>query len=121
MLGLDGAYVRSRHRRPEKNFGVIVGKVLGDGGVATRFALTTNHLSGAATIRRALRYRGAGDQTRLTVFSNGEAGPRSLQRQVAPEATHVLDWFHLAMRFAGLLRLAQGQPPPGPNGLGGGW
>lgn len=114
MLGLDGAYVRSRQRRPEKNFEVIVGKVLGEGG-ATRFAFTSNSLGGEATIRRALRHEGAGQQTRLTVFSDGEAALRCLQRKVAPGATHILDWFHVAMRFGQLLNLAEGQPPPEPS------
>jgi len=54
VLGLDGAYVRSRHRRPEKNFEVIVGKVLGDGGTAIRFAFPTNHPGSEALCREAL-------------------------------------------------------------------
>ena len=29
IVGLDGGYVRSRHRRPERNFEVIAGKVIG--------------------------------------------------------------------------------------------
>ena|GEM_PF-2361000 len=91
VLGLDGAYVRSRHRRPEKNFEVIVGKVLSEAGAATRFAFPTNHLNGATMIRRALRRQGVGEQTQLTVFSDGEAGLRELQRKVAPDATHILD------------------------------
>ena len=28
VIGLDGGYLRSRHRRPERNFEVIAGKVL---------------------------------------------------------------------------------------------
>src|SRR4051812_6445910 len=32
VVGLDGAYVRSRHQHPERNFEVIVGKVLDDAG-----------------------------------------------------------------------------------------
>ena len=115
MLGLDGAYVRSRHRRPEKNFEVIVGKVLGEAGAATRFAFPTNHLNGATMIRRALRRQGVGEQTPLTVFSDGEAGLREIQRKVAPDVTHILDWFHVAMRFEHLLNVAQGQPPPEPS------
>jgi transposase-like protein len=109
VLGLDGAYVRSRHRRPEKNFEVIVGKVLGEGGAATRFAFPTNHLNGATMIRRALRRQRAGEQTRLTVFSDGEEGLRELQRKVVPDATHILDWFHVAMRFEHLLETRKNQ------------
>gem|GEM_PF-975198 len=117
VLGLDGAYVRSRHRRPEKNFEVIVGKALGEGGTAIRFAFPTNHPGAEALIRRALRRQGIDETTPLTVFSDGEAGLRELQRRVAPNATHILDWFHVAMRFEHLLNLAQGQPPPEPSAL----
>jgi hypothetical protein len=28
VIGLDGGYLHSRHRRPERNFEVIAGKVL---------------------------------------------------------------------------------------------
>ena len=38
-VGLDGGYVRSRHRRPERNFEIIAGKVIGaDGEARRRFA-----------------------------------------------------------------------------------
>ena len=39
IVGLDGGYVRSRHRRPERNFEVIAGKVLDAEGVQHRFCL----------------------------------------------------------------------------------
>jgi hypothetical protein len=51
------------------------------------------------------------------LFSDGEARLRELQRKVAPNATHILDWFHVAMRFEHLLNVAQGQPPPEPSAL----
>jgi hypothetical protein len=34
VIGLDGGYLRSRHRRPERNFEVIAGKVLNLDGIA---------------------------------------------------------------------------------------
>ena len=41
-VGLDGGYVRSRHRRPERNFEIVAGKVIGADGEAPRFAFARN-------------------------------------------------------------------------------
>ena len=38
VVGLDGGYVRARHRRPERNFEIVAGKILAENGSATRFA-----------------------------------------------------------------------------------
>jgi hypothetical protein len=46
--------------------------------------------------------------TPATVLSDGDAGLRNLQRCVLPEATVVLDWFHIAMRFEHALKAASG-------------
>lgn len=42
IVGLDGGYVRSRHRRPERNFEVIAGKVTDARGAQHRFAFARN-------------------------------------------------------------------------------
>src|SRR5271157_1872269 len=42
VIGLDGGYLRSRHRRPERNFEVIAGKVLHIDGSQHRFAFARN-------------------------------------------------------------------------------
>ena len=42
VIGLDGGYLRSRHRRPERNFEVIAGKVLNLDGTQHRFAFARN-------------------------------------------------------------------------------
>ena len=44
--------------------------------------------------------------TPATVLSDGDAGLWKLQRQVMPEATPVLDWWHIAMRFEHALQAA---------------
>ena len=44
----------------------------------------------------------------ITVLTDGDAGLRALQRRVAPEANHVLDWFHVGMRFENLKQVAKG-------------
>jgi hypothetical protein len=93
VIGLDGGYLRSRHRRPERNFEVIAGKVLNLDGSQHRFAIVS------AGIRLG---------TPATVLSDGDAGLWKLQRQVMPKATLVLDWWHIAMRFERALQAARG-------------
>ena len=111
---LDGGYVRSRHRRPERNFEVIAGKVIGLGGEQHRFAFARNS-SSTEPFARALARVGIFSRTPATVLSDGDAGLRNLQRRVLPEATVVLDWFHIALRFEHALRAAGGLGAETPN------
>jgi hypothetical protein len=107
IVGLDGGYVRSRHRRPERNFEVIAGKVIDARGAQHRFAFARN--GGAADdFARALVRAGVRGGTASTVLSDGDAGLWNLQRTVLPGATVVLDWFHIAMRFEHVLRATAG-------------
>ncbi len=107
IVGLDGGYVRSRHRRPERNFEVIAGKVIDASGTQHRFAFARN--DGAADdFARALVRAGVRSGTPSTVLSDGDAGLWNLQRTVLLGATVVLDWFHIAMRFEHVLRAAAG-------------
>ena len=107
MVGLDGGYVRSRHRRPERNFEVIAGKVIDADGTQHRFAFARNGES-VEQFARALVRPGVRGHTPTTVLSDDDAGLRNLQRCVLPEATAVLDWFHIAMRFEHVLQAATG-------------
>lgn len=97
-VGLDGGYVRSRHPRPERNFEIGAGKVVGSDGMQRRFAFPRNGGS-AEWFAQALVRAGVRGHTPATVLSDGDAGLRNLQRRVLPRATVVLDWFHIAMRF----------------------
>lgn len=109
VVGLDGGYVRARHPRPERNFEVVAGKVLDEEGNATRFAFVRDGGSEAASAASlALRRSGVNESTSLTVLSDGDAGLRALHHQLAPQAEHVLDWFHVAMRFENLKQVAKG-------------
>jgi hypothetical protein len=109
VVGLDGGYVRNRHPRPERNFEVIAGKVLTSEGRTTRFAFVRNGGAEAMNaVGLALRKCGASETTSMTVLTDGDAGLRAIHRQVAPHAEHVLDWFHIAMKFTNLQQLAKG-------------
>ena len=107
IVGLDGGYVRSRHPRPERNFEIVAGKVVGSDGIQHRFAFARNGGS-AEQFTRALVRAGVRGRTPATVLSDGDAGLRNLQRRVLPKAAVVLDWFHIAMRFQHALQTATG-------------
>jgi len=109
VVGFDGGYVRNRHRRPERNFEIVAGKALDRDGHATRFAFVRNGGSDAVSaVGLALRHCGVNETTSVTVLTDGDAGLRAIHQQVAPQADHVLDWFHIAMRFTNLQQLAKG-------------
>jgi hypothetical protein len=92
VVGFDGGYVRSHHRRPEYNFEVVAGKVLDQQGSVARFAFVRNGGSaGESAAGLAMRRSGVNESTSITVLTDGDAGLRAIQRRVAPEAEHVLD------------------------------
>ena len=108
VVGLDGGYVRSRHR-PERRFEVVAGKVIDARGTQHRFAFTRNgQAASAAAFRQALATAGVQADTPATVLCDGDAGLWRLQRAALPGATVVLDWWHAAVRFEHALQAARG-------------
>ena len=93
VIGLDGGYLRSRHRRPERNFEVLAGKVLNVDGSQHRFAFARNGNS-ASEFADAVVSAGVRLGTPATVLCDGDPGLWKLQRQVMPEAALVLDWLN---------------------------
>jgi hypothetical protein len=108
VVGLDGGYVRSRHR-PERHFEVIAGKVIDARGAQHRFAFARNGQATASeAFRQALAAAGVGADTPATVLCDGDAGLWRLQRAALPGATIVLDWWHAAVRFEHARQAARG-------------
>ena len=109
VIGLDGGYVRSRHRQDERHFEVIAGKVIDAQGCQSRFAFARNSPAIASdAFRQALAVAGVTADTPATVLSDGDAGLWRLQRELLPNATVVLDWWHAAVRFEHALQAARG-------------
>jgi hypothetical protein len=106
IVGLDGGYVRIRHRRPERNFEVIAGKVIHASGAQHRFAFPRN--GGAADdFARALARAGvrSGRLPRccrmVTPVCGTFSAPCCLPR--------LWCWiFHIAMRFEHVLSATAG-------------
>jgi hypothetical protein len=109
VVGLDGGYVRSRHRQDERHFEVIAGKVISTEGNQSRFAFARNSPTIASdAFKQALAMAGVTADTPATVLSDGDAGLWRLQRESLPNATVVLDWWHAAVRFEHALQAARG-------------
>ena len=107
VVGLDGGYVRGRSG-PERNFEVVAGKVIADER-ATRFAFVRDGTCSAGPrVQRAMIQAGCTDGAKVTVLSDGDAGLRAIQREIVPKSEHILDWFHLAMRFRHVSQVARG-------------
>jgi hypothetical protein len=109
VVGLDGGYVRSRHRQEERHFEVIAGKVINADGIQHRFAFARNGQPASAdAFAQALAAAGVRADTPATVLCDGDAGLWRLQRETLPAATLVLDWWHVAIRFEHALQTARG-------------
>jgi hypothetical protein len=109
VVGLDGGYVRSRHRQDERHFEVIAGKVIDTQGSQSRFAFARNSPTIASdAFKPALAAAGVTADTPATVLCDGDAGLWRLQREALPNATIVLDWWHVAVRFEHALQTARG-------------
>jgi hypothetical protein len=109
VVGLDGGYVRSRHRQEERHFEVIAGKVIDAAGTQHRFAFVRNGLATSTdAFAQALTAAGVHADTPATVLCDGDAGLWRLQREVLPGATVALDWWYVAIRFEHALQTARG-------------
>jgi len=109
VVGLDGGYVRSRHRQEERHFEVIAGKVIDAHGSQSRFAFARNSPTIASSaFKQALAAAGVQADTPATVLCDGDAGLWRLQHEALPTATVVLDWWHAAVRFEHALQAARG-------------
>src|SRR3954451_19729803 len=82
VVGLDGGYVRSRHR-PERRFEVVAGKVIDARGAQHRFAFARNSQATASeAFRQALAAVGVRADTPATVLCDGNAGLWRRHRQL---------------------------------------
>jgi hypothetical protein len=86
---------------------VIAGKVLNLDGSQHHFAFARNGYS-ASEFADAIVSAGIRLGTPARVHWDGDTGLWKVQRQVAPEANLVLDWWHIAMRFEHALQAARG-------------
>jgi hypothetical protein len=108
VVGLDGGYVRSRHRQEARHFEVIAGRVFHTDGTQSRFAFVRNGPTRAGdAFKQVLAVAGVQADTPATVLCDGDAGLWRLQREALPGAMMVLDWWHAAVHFEHALQAAR--------------
>jgi hypothetical protein len=109
VVGLDGGYVRNRRGGEGRHFEVIAGKVIDAEGEQHRFAFVRNGpVTASDAFQQVLAAAGVNADTPATVLCDGDAGLWRLQHETLPDATVVLDWWHLAVRFEHALQAARG-------------
>jgi hypothetical protein len=113
-VGLDGGYVHARDERSRKAgwFEVIVGKSLPDEGTSKCFGFVhTYDTKPKRRLFEVLKSQGMQANQQVTFLSDGGDTVRELQMYLHPEAEHVLDWFHIALRVTTMGQMAKGLAP----------
>jgi hypothetical protein len=98
-ISLDATFVRSRHKG-ERHMEVRVGNVEAPGGGRQIFgAVAKGGTSILALIGRNLEIMGRNGDTKLTAFTDGCSGLRSILTDAGVTDPPILDWHHIAMRL----------------------
>jgi hypothetical protein len=117
-VGLDGGYIRSRDapNRNEGWFEVIAGKSTVHQGGSSCFAFVHRlDRHARARIGSVLKSHGLVYRQPVTFVTDGGDTVRSWPKRLHPRAEHVIDWFHIAMRFTVLKQMAKGMSIPNAN------
>ena len=116
-VGIDGGYVRSWADK-KRHFEVIVGKstVSFDEDEETKtpwhkrfgFVQTYDEAKPKRRLHEVLQSQDLQMNQDITFLSDGNDTLRELQLEMSPEATHILDWFHLTMKLTVLGQYGKG-------------
>ena len=118
-ISIDTAHIRSADPKSSRNFELVVARCGrgGRGEAGGRYFVT------ASTDQYALRdralhalgregYRGFGD---VAVISDGAEILKRLPRAMPKPTTHIIDWFHIAMKIQPMLQMADHMMRSRPN------
>jgi len=100
-----------------RSFEVFVAQVSSDEGRSVVFSSVPAEADRQQQQLRGVLHRlGATPSTPVTILSDGADGPRSLGEAACIGPTsHVLDWFHLALRIQHVAQAAKGWPADTPG------
>ncbi len=111
VVSLDGGYVhaRSKECRKDGSFEVIVGKSTTGEGATARFGLVSGYdTKPRRRLFEVLQAQGLQMNQAITFLTDGGDTVRDLTEGHSPLASHILDWFHIAMRLTVLSQMAKG-------------
>ena len=108
VVGLDGGYIRDWEDR-KANFELIVGQSMPDDREPCYIGLVHGYdRKPKRRLFELLKKQGLQANQDVTFLTDGGEEVRALTEMVTPEAEHVLDWFHIAMRLTVLEQYARG-------------
>lgn len=110
-IGIDGGYVHGREGKNRKasSFEVIVGKSMPEDGPVRRFGFVNGYdTKPKRRLFEVLQEQGMQANQQVIFLSDGGDTVRELQLYLNPQAEHLLDWFHVAMRLTVLGQLVKG-------------
>lgn len=113
VVSLDGGYVhaRSKTQRQDGSFEVIVGKSTTGEGATTRFGLVSGYdIKPRRRLCEVLQAQGLQMNQAVTFLTDGGDTVRDLTEGHSPLASHILDWFHIAMRLTVLNQMGKSVP-----------
>ncbi len=111
VVSLDGGYVHARSKdcRKDGSFEVIVGKSTTGEGATTRFGLVSGYdTKPRRRLFEVLQAQGLQMNQAVTFLTDGGDTVRDLTEGHSPQSSHILDWFHVAMRLTVLNQMAKG-------------
>ena len=120
VVGLDGGYVHSSHQTSRRDgwFEVVTGRSTPTGdGPSKCFAFVQTHdTKPKRRLFEVLRSQGMQDNQQVVFLTDGGEDVRHLPEYLNPQATHLLDWFHITMRLTVLRQSTRTLPrPPTPS------
>ena len=108
VVGLDGGYVRDWDERTT-NFELIVGRSMPEDRQPRYVGLVHGYdRKPKRRLFEHLQAQGLQANQDVTFLTDGGDEVRALTERMTPEAEHVLDWFHIAMRLTVLEQYARG-------------
>ena len=110
VVSIDTAHVRASHAEAGRNFEIVVARC-GRGGRGSR---PGRYFTTADTAKRELQSRtlqalqreGYVGRGEVTVLSDGAEILKRLPRALPQPRTHIIDWFHIAMKIQPLQQIA---------------
>lgn len=122
VVSLDGGYVHSAAQTSRRDgwFEVVTGRsVTTGGGPGKCFAFVQTHdPKPKRRLYELLRAQGMQDNQQVTFLTDGGEDVRPLPEYLNPQATHLLDWFHITMRLTVLRQMTRSLPDTTPGNAG---
>jgi len=110
VVSVDTAHVRGNDPKAARNFEVVIARC-GRGGRGTEpghyFATTdTSQREIRPRTLQALQTEGYAGHGEITILSDGAEIMKRLPRALPKPTTHIIDWFHLAMKIRPMQQIA---------------